>query len=242
MLKEKTAVITGGSRGIGKAIALKLASDRANIAIICRNMQEEAETVCEQCRRTYGVRAKAYSCDISDEEQVNCTVSEIIKEFGSVYLLVNNAGITEDGLLLTMSEQCFAKVVDINLKGAFLMIKHCLKNMLRKKEGSIINISSVSGLLGNPGQCNYAAAKAGLIGLTKSVAREYAQRNIRCNAIAPGFINTDMTSDLDKSEIEKRIPLGRFGRPEEIAEGVAFLAKAAYVTGEVLKIDGGFAM
>ena len=242
MLKGKTAVITGGSRGIGKAAALLLASKGADIAVICRSNLKEAEKVCELCGREYSVQARAYACDVSDESQVKQTVSVISRDFKSIYLLVNNAGVTGDGLLLTMSEENFSKVIDINLKGAFLMTRYCLPLMLRKREGSIVNISSVSGILGNAGQSNYAAAKAGLIGLSKSVAREYASRNIRCNVVAPGYIETEMTKDLDVKELEEKIPLGRFGRPEEIAEAVVFLAGAAYVTGEVLRVDGGFAM
>ncbi len=241
MLKGKTAVITGGSRGIGRAIVLKLAEEGMNVAFLYRSADAEAEALCRQCA-AFQIKVRAYVCDVSDEDQVKQTIKKVQKDFGSASLLVNNAGITDDGLVMTMKEESFANVININLKGAFLMIKHILPGMLRNKEGCIINISSVSGLFGNPGQCNYAAAKAGLIGLTKSVAKEYASRNIRCSAVAPGFIESEMTKDLDRSGLEAHIPLGRLGRTHEIAEAVAYLADAAYVTGEVLRVDGGIAM
>ena len=241
MLKGKTAVVTGGSRGIGRAIVLKLAEEGMNVAFLYRSADAEAEALCRQCA-LFQVQVRAYVCDVSDEEQVKQTLKAVQKDFGSASLLVNNAGITDDGLVMTMKEESFSGVIDVNLKGAFLMIKHILPAMLRNKEGCIINISSVSGLFGNPGQCNYAAAKAGLIGLTKSVAKEYASRNIRCSAVAPGFVESEMTKELDRSELEAHIPLGRLGRPQEIAEAVAYLADADYVTGEVLRDDGGIAM
>ncbi len=241
MLKGKTAVVTGGSRGIGRAIVLKLAEEGMNVAFLYRSADAEAEELCRQCA-AFQVQVRAYVCDVSDENQVKQTLKAAQKDFGSASLLVNNAGITDDGLVMTMKEESFSGVIDVNLKGAFLMIKHILPGMLRNKEGCIINISSVSGLFGNPGQCNYAAAKAGLIGLTKSVAKEYASRNIRCSAVAPGFIDSEMTKELDRSELESHIPLGRLGRPQEIAEAVAYLADADYVTGEVLRVDGGIAM
>jgi len=241
MLKGKTAVVTGGSRGIGRAIVLKLAEEGMNVAFLYRSADAKAEALCRQCDAFQG-KVRAYVCDVSDEDQVKKTLASIRKDFGYVSLLVNNAGITDDGLVMTMKEESFAGVIDVNLKGAFLMIKHILPVMLRNKEGCIINISSVSGLFGNPGQCNYAAAKAGLIGLTKSVAKEYASRNIRCSAVAPGFVESEMTKDLDRAELESHIPLGRLGRTQEIAEAVAYLADADYVTGEVLRVDGGIAM
>ena len=241
MLKGKTAVVTGGSRGIGRAIVLKLAEEGMDVAFLYRSADAEAEELCRQCG-AFQVRVRAYVCNVSDEEQVKQTLKEVQKDLGPARLLVNNAGITDDGLVMTMKEESFAGVIDVNLKGAFLMIKHILPVMLRNKEGCIINISSVSGLFGNPGQCNYAAAKAGLVGLTKSVAKEYASRNIRCSAVAPGFIDSEMTKELNRSELEAHIPLGRLGRPQEIAEAVAYLADADYVTGEVLRVDGGIAM
>lgn len=241
MLKGKTAVVTGGSRGIGRAIVLKLAEEGMQVAFLYRSAEAEAVALCRQCAELQA-KVRAYACDVSDEEQVKQTLKAIQKDFGPASLLVNNAGITDDGLIMTMKEESFTGVIDVNLKGAFLMSKHILTAMLRNKEGCIINISSVSGLFGNPGQCNYAAAKAGLIGLTKSIAKEYASRQIRCNAVAPGFIDSEMTKDLDRPELEAHIPLGRLGRTQEIAEAVAYLADADYVTGEVLRVDGGIAM
>ena len=175
-------------------------------------------------------------------EAVKETVAKIKEDFGTAHILVNNAGITCDGLIATMKEEDFDKVIDVNLKGAFNMIRHCTGFFIRNREGCIINISSVSGLMGTAGQSNYAASKAGLIGLTKSVAKELAARNIRCNAIAPGFIATDMTGDQADNPLLKMIPLGRMGNPEDVAQAAAYLAVAAYVTGEVLRIDGGIAM
>lgn len=242
MLNGKTAIVTGASRGIGRAIALELAKKGVNIIAVYAAGRENAEAVCRECRGRYQVRAKAYACDVSDFESVGILLSVVKEEFGSVQILVNNAGITRDGLAVTMKEKDFDAVLDTNLKGAFHMIRHCLPVFVRVREGSIINISSVTGLIGNAGQCNYAASKAGLVGLTKSIAREYAAKGIRCNAVAPGFIDTDMTKELITAELKARIPLGRAGLPEEVAEAVAYLADAAYVTGEVLRVDGGMAM
>jgi len=242
MLNGKTAIVTGASRGIGRAIALELAKKGVNIIAVYAAGRENAEAVCRECRGRYQVRAKAYACDVSDFESVGILLSAVKEEFGSVQILVNNAGITRDGLAVTMKEKDFDAVLDTNLKGAFHMIRHCLPVFVRAREGSIINISSVTGLMGNAGQCNYAASKAGLVGLTKSIAREYASKGIRCNAVAPGFIDTDMTKELITAELKARIPLGRAGLPEEVAEAVAYLADAAYVTGEVLRVDGGMAM
>ena len=242
MLNGKTAIVTGASRGIGRAIALELAKKGVNIIAVYAAGRENAEAVCRECRGRYQVRAKAYACDVSDFESVGILLSAVKEEFGSVQILVNNAGITRDGLAVTMKEKDFDAVLDTNLKGAFHMIRHCLPVFVRAREGCIINISSVTGLMGNAGQCNYAASKAGLVGLTKSIAREYAAKGIRCNAVAPGFIDTDMTKELITAELKARIPLGRAGLPEEVAEAVAYLADAAYVTGEVLRVDGGMAM
>ena len=193
MLKGKTAIVTGGSRGIGRAIALKLASLGADIAVIYAGNTEAAESVCRECRETYGANAKAYQCDVADFTAVKETVARIKTDFGTAHLLVNNAGITRDGLLAMMKEEDYDAVLDTNLKGAFNMIRHCAGLFIRNREGCIINITSVAGIMGNAGQCNYSASKAGLIGLTKSAARELAPKGIRCNAIAPGFIATDMT-------------------------------------------------
>lgn len=242
MLNGKTAVITGGSRGIGAAIAVKFAALGADIAVIYAGNEEAARAVCEACQREYGVKAAAYRCNVADFNETKAAVAAIRGDFGGIHILVNNAGITKDGLIPMMSEAAFDAVLDTNLKGAFNMIRHCSPLFLRAREGCIINISSVSGLMGNAGQCNYAASKAGLIGLTKSVARELAPRGIRCNAIAPGFIRTDMTGSQQDNPLLASIPLGRMGRPEDVAEAAAYLASADYVTGEVLRVDGGIAM
>ena len=242
MLKGKTAIITGGSRGLGAAIACRFASMGADIAIIYSGSHRAAQDLCQRCSEESGAKALAYQCDVADFEAVKETVAKIKEDFGTAHILVNNAGITCDGLIATMKEEDFDKVIDVNLKGAFNMIRHCTGFFIRNREGCIINISSVSGLMGNAGQSNYAASKAGLIGLTKSVAKELAARNIRCNAIAPGFIATDMTGDQADNPLLKMIPLGRMGNPEDVAQAAAYLAVAAYVTGEVLRIDGGIVM
>lgn len=241
MLKGKTAIVTGASRGIGEAIALKLASMGASVAVIYAGSEEAANRVCERCR-SFGVSAEAYRCDVSDFGAVKKTVGDIKSNFGSVHILVNNAGITRDGLAATMKEEDFDAVLDTNLKGAFNMIRHCAGIFLRNRGGCIINISSVAGLTGNAGQCNYSASKAGLIGLTKSAAKELAPRGIRCNAIAPGFIKTDMTESQADNPLLEMVPLKRMGSTEDIAEAVAYLVNADYVTGEVLRVDGGIAM
>lgn len=241
MLSGKTALITGGSRGIGAAIARKFASMGANIAIIYAGNQEAAQNVCGQCE-SYGEKAVAYQCNVADYEEVKTTVAAVRKDFGSIEILVNSAGITKDGLIPMMSEAAFDAVLDTNLKGTFNMIRHVSGVMLRAKQGVIINLASVSGLMGNAGQCNYAASKAGVIGLTKSVAKELAGKGIRCNAIAPGFIRTDMTLSQADNPMLAMIPLGRMGEAEEVAEAAAYLATANYVTGEVLRVDGGIAM
>ena len=242
MLKGKTAVVTGGSRGIGRAIAYKLASMGADIAVIYAGNAEAAETVCRRCAEETGVKARAYQCDVADFTAVKETVARIRADFGTVHILVNNAGITRDGLLAIMKEEDYDAVVDTNLKGAFNMIRHCAGLFIRNREGCIINITSLAGLMGNAGQCNYSASKAGLIGLTKSAARELAPKGIRCNAIAPGFIATDMTGSQTDNPLLGTIPLGRMGEPEDVAEAAAYLATAKYVTGEVLRVDGGIAM
>ena len=242
MLKGKTAIVTGGSRGIGGAIAKKFASLGADVAVVYAGNKAAADAVCEECSREYGVKAAAFQCDVASFEQVKETVAAIRGEFGTVHILVNNAGITRDGLLPMMSEANFDAVLDTNLKGAFNMIRHCSGMFIRSRQGCIINISSVSGLMGNAGQSNYSASKAGLIGLTKSTAKELAPKGIRCNAIAPGFIRTDMTGTQENNPLLAMIPLGRMGEAEEIAEAAAYLACANYVTGEVLRVDGGIAM
>ncbi len=243
MLKGKVAVVTGASRGIGAAVARKLAALGADLALIYAGNEALAEAAAEECR-AFGVRANTYRCDVSDGAAVKETVGKIRSELGGVQLLVNNAGITRDGLVAAMKEEDFDAVLNVNLKGAFHMIRHCTGLMLRGKYGRIVNVSSVAGLMGNPGQANYAAAKAGLIGLTKTAAKELASRGITVNAVAPGLIDTDMTKGLGLTEeaLRAAVPLGRAGKPEEVAEAVAFLLQADYITGVVLRIDGGMAM
>lgn len=244
MLKGQVAIVTGGSRGIGAAIANKLASMGADIAIIYAGNEEKAKAVCEQCSSQYGVKAEAYKCNVADFNETKEVVEQIKEQFGTVNILVNNAGITKDKLIATMKDTDFSDVLDVNLKGTFNMIRHCARIFIRNKGGSIINISSVSGMIGNAGQANYSASKAGIIGLTKSVARELAGKNITCNAVSPGFIETDMTKGITDSNnaLASMIPLGRIGTPDEVADAVAFLATAKYITGEVLRVDGGMAM
>lgn len=243
-LNGKTALVTGASRGIGRAIVLRLAEDGANVAVIYAGSADKAEAVVNEIT-ALGVNAKAYRCNVADSAAVNETVKAVTNDLGKIDILVNNAGITRDGLMLRMKDEDFDAVLDTNLKGAFNMIRACYSGFIRKKSGRIINISSVSGIMGNAGQANYSASKAGVIGLTKSVARELASRGITCNAVAPGFIQTDMTENLgDNNPLLNSIPLGRMGKPEDIAAAVAFLASdsAAYITGEVLKVDGGLAI
>ncbi|MEE1055494.1 MAG: 3-oxoacyl-ACP reductase family protein [Acutalibacteraceae bacterium] len=242
MLKGKVAVITGGSRGIGAAIAYKLASLGADIAVIYAGNSQAAQRVCDRCTNEYGVKAKPYCCDVSSFETVKQTVADIKADFGTAHILVNNAGITRDGLTAMMKEEDFDAVMNTNLKGAFNMTRHMTGLFLRNREGCIINITSVAGLMGNAGQSNYSASKAGLVGLTKSVAKELAPRGIRCNAIAPGFIKTDMTEMQADNPLLNMIPLGKMGDAQDVADAAAYLATAKYVTGEVLRVDGGIAM
>ena len=243
-LNGKTALVTGASRGIGRAIALRLAEDGANVAVIYAGSADKAEAVVNEIT-ALGVNAKAYRCNVADSAAVNETVKAVTNDLGKIDILVNNAGITRDGLMLRMKDEDFDAVLDTNLKGAFNMIRACYSGFIRKKSGRIINISSVSGIMGNAGQANYSASKAGVIALTQSLARDLASRGIPCNAVAPGFIQTDMTENLgDNNPLLNSIPLGRMGKPEDIAAAVAFLASdsAAYITGEVLKVDGGLAI
>lgn len=243
MLKGKTAVITGASRGIGAAIAEKFASLGVDVAIIYNGNEEKARSV-QKTASDMGVKAEIYKCNVAESEQCKETVKNIIADFGGIDILVNNAGITRDNLLLTMDEAEFDDVINTNLKGCFNMIKACGRSFIKKRSGKIINISSVSALMGLAGQTNYSASKAGVIALTKSVAREFASRNVCCNAIAPGFITTDMTKDLGSEDYLKSIPLGRLGKPEDVANLAAFLADdvSDYITGEVIRVDGGLAM
>lgn len=246
MLKGKIALVTGASRGIGKEIAITLAKEGAFVAVNYNGSKEKAEEVIQEII-SFGGKAKAYQCNVSDFEEASSLIADLIKEHERIDILVNNAGITKDNLLMKMKEEEFDQVIDINLKGTFNCMKHTSRQMLKQKSGKIINISSVSGILGNVGQANYCASKAGVIGLTKSAARELASRGITVNAVAPGFIETDMTQVLSESVKEqatKQIPLGRFGKVEEIANMVCFLAsdKANYITGQVISVDGGMAM
>ena len=244
MLKGKTAIVTGGSRGIGAAICKRFAEQGANIALLYAGNTQKAEET-KAALQEMGVKAEAYQCNVADAEQVAAVCKQIIKDFGGADILVNNAGITKDKLVPMMKVPDFDSVVDTNLKGAFYMIKQLYPVFMKQKSGKIINISSVSGLMGNPGQTNYSASKAGLIGLTKSVAKELASRNVNCNAIAPGFLATDMTENLSENNaLVDHIPMKRFAQPEDIANLALFLAsdQSDYITGEVLRIDGGLAM
>ena len=246
MLKGKIAVVTGASRGIGRAIAVKLAAEGAVVIINYNRSKDEAEKVKEQIEASGG-QVKLIQCNVASFESCEKMFEEVMKEFGRIDILVNNAGITKDGLLMKMSEDDFDAVVDTNLKGAFHCIRCVSRAMIRQRSGRIINISSVSGVLGNAGQANYAASKAGVIGLTKSAARELAGRKITVNAVAPGFIRTEMTAVLSEKVKEKavlQIPMERFGEAEDVAQAVAFLAseQAGYITGQVLCVDGGMAM
>lgn len=244
MNERKTAVITGGSRGIGAATASKLAEMGNDISIIYAGNREKAEALCCELEERFAVKAQSYCCDVSDFKNSGETVAKIKEEFGGIDILINNAGITKDGLLPLMKEDDFDRVIEVNLKGCFNMMRHCTPIFLRKRYGRIVNISSVVGIHGNAGQCNYAASKAGIIGLTKSAAKEFAAKNILCNAIAPGFIATDMTNVLKDSEEKwiKNIPVGRAGTAEEVAETAVFLVSSNYITGQVIGVDGGMGM
>lgn len=245
-LTGKTAIITGASRGIGKQIALKFAEHGANIAFLhFKDTEKAAETVKEI--EALGVKAKGYECNVADFEASKAVIDQVIEEFGEVHILVNNAGIVRDNLMLKMTEADFDAVISVNLKGAFNMTKNLYQHFMKKRRGRIINISSIVGINGNAGQANYASAKAGMIGLTKSVAKELGARNVTVNAIAPGFIRTDMTDGMPekaREEALKAIPLKRAGEVDDIANLALFLASdaASYITGEVIKVDGGMAI
>jgi 3-oxoacyl-[acyl-carrier protein] reductase len=244
-LANQIAVVTGAGRGIGRAIALKFAAEGADVVVISRTAAN-SEKVAEEVR-ALGRKAWAYAVDVADAAAVNAAAEQILAATGGLDILVNNAGITRDGLLMRMADADWDAVLDTNLKGAFLVTKAFVRTLIRQRRGRILNISSVIGLVGNAGQCNYAASKAGLIGFTKSIALELASRSITVNAIAPGFIETDMTSELNETAREgllKTIPMGVFGASEDIAAAALYLASpgARYVTGQVLTVDGGMVM
>ena len=244
-LANQIAVVTGAGRGIGRAIALKFANEGADVVVVSRT-QENSEKVAAEIR-ALGRKAWAHAVDVADAAAVSAAAEKILAEAGKVDILVNNAGVTRDGLLMRMSDADWDTVLNTNLKGAFLVTKAFSRAMIKARTGRIINISSVIGLIGNAGQSNYAASKAGLIGFTQSVAREFASRGITVNAIAPGFIETDMTAELNealRAEILKKIPLGNLGQADDIAAAVLYLASASgrYVTGQVLTVDGGMVM
>ena len=246
MLKDKVAIVTGGTRGIGRAIALKLADHGANIVINYRNSDKEAEEL-KAILEGQGVQVLTVKCDISNFEDSKNLMDKCKEVFGKIDILVNNAGITKDTLIMRMKEEDFDNVIDVNLKGTFNCAKHASAIMLKQRFGKIINMTSVVGIAGNAGQVNYAASKAGVIGLTKSLAKELGSRGITVNAVAPGFINTDMTASLSekvKEEASKNIPLKRLGDPEDVANLVGFLASDAanYITGQVINVDGGMVM
>ncbi|MBU5594593.1 3-oxoacyl-[acyl-carrier-protein] reductase [Amphibacillus sp. MSJ-3] len=245
-LTSKVALVTGASRGIGRAIALELANKGYMIAINYSGNQAKAEEVAEEIKKR-GQQAIVIKADVSNETEVKEMVSKVIKEWGSLDVLVNNAGITKDNLLMRMKEEEFDQVIDTNLKGVFFCMKAVSRQMMKQRSGKIINISSVVGLTGNPGQINYVAAKSAVIGMTKTAAKELASRNILVNAVAPGFIETEMTDQLDESlkeEMFKLIPLERLGQVEDVAKAVAFLASddANYITGQTLSVNGGMVM
>lgn len=246
MTDKKVAVVTGASRGIGRAVAIELGKTGAFVVVNYNGSEDKANEVKKEIE-ALGGEACIWQCDVSDFAAGEIFFKEIIKQYGRIDILVNNAGITRDGLLMGMSEEDFSKVIDVNLKGCFYGIRHVARQMIRQRSGRIINLASVVGVRGNAGQANYAASKAGVIGLTKSAAKELASRGITVNAIAPGFIKTDMTDALSekvKSGIREEIPMKEFGNPEDVAKAVSFLASegAGYITGQVLCVDGGMAM
>lgn len=246
MLKGKVALVTGAARGIGREIALTLAQAGATIVVNYNGSKERAEAVVKEIEEMGGA-ALAYKCNVADDEESAQMVKDVLDKYGKVDILVNNAGITRDNLIMRMTEEDYDAVLDTNLKGAFHMIRHLSRAFIKQRSGKIINISSVSGVMGNAGQANYAASKAGLIGLTKSVARELASRNICVNAVAPGFIQTEMTevlSDSVQENLKKMIPLGKMGSAKDVANMVLFLAgdSSNYITGQVIHVDGGMVM
>ncbi len=239
MSENKVAIITGGSRGIGRACAIELAKAGYDVAISYAGNEEAANNTVKELE-TNGVKAKSYKFDVANKEACAKAADEILKDFGRIDVLLNNAGITRDGLFMRMSAENWEAVINTNLNSAFYMTNPIIKTMVKQRSGCIVNMSSISGIMGNPGQANYSTAKAGLIGFTKSLAKELGSRNIRVNAIAPGFIQTDMTKDLDTEKITEHIPLKRLGLPEDIAKTVKFLAEdAPYITGQIIGVDGG---
>lgn len=243
---RRVALVTGASRGIGRAVACGLAADGFDLALVYAGNADAVADAVAACEAA-GATARAYRCDVSNADEVKATADAVLADFGSVWALVNNAGITRDTLLARMKDEDFARVLDVNLTGAFNMMRALARPLMRQRGGRIVSMSSVVGLMGNAGQANYAASKAGLIGLTKSVARELAPRGVTVNAVAPGFVRTDMTAALPEQVVERyegQIPLGRLADPEEVAGVVRFLVSdaAAYVTGEVIRVDGGMAM
>lgn len=246
MLSGKIAVITGASRGIGRAIALEFAAQHATVIVNYNGSAQKAEAVCEEIRAMGGM-AQSWQCDVSDFTQCESFIGDVIRKYGKIDILVNNAGITCDGLLMKMKEEEFDQVLSTNLKGTFNTTRFVSRQMLKQRSGRIINMSSVVGIVGNVGQANYAASKAGVIGFTKATARELASRGITVNAIAPGYIETEMTEVLSASVKEAataQIPMGTFGKPQDIAKTAAFLASenARYITGQVIQVDGGMAI
>jgi 3-oxoacyl-[acyl-carrier protein] reductase len=247
LLENKVAIVTGGSRGIGEAIVLKLAESGADVAFTYISSEEKGK-ILEEKIKTFGVKAKAYKSNASVYQDCEAMVNDVVKEFGTVDICVNNAGISKDNLLLRMTQEQWDEVINTNLRSVFNMTKQVIRPMMKSKKGSIINMSSIIGMRGNAGQSSYAASKAGIIGFTKSIAAELGSRNVRCNAIAPGFVETDMTHYLKEGEAAKsfldKIPLGRFGSPEEIANVTLFLASdmSSYVTGQVISTCGGLNM
>lgn len=247
LLENRVAIVTGGSRGIGEAIVLKLAESGAHIAFTYLSSDEKAKSL-EEKIKIFGVNAKAYKSNAGNYQECETMVNDVVKEFGTVNICVNNAGISKDNLLLRMTPDQWDEVMTINLKSVFNMTKQVIRPMMKLKKGSIINMSSIVGMRGNAGQSSYAASKAGIIGFTKSIAAELGSRNVRCNAIAPGFIETDMTNYLKEGEPAKsfldKIPLGRFGSAEEIANVTLFLASdmSSYITGQVISTCGGLTM
>lgn len=242
-LEGKIALVTGGSQGLGRAIALKLAENGADIAIAYVGPEEPAQSTAREIE-ALGRRVKLYVCDVRDETACNETVAAVGKDLGKVDILVNNAGVTRDGLMVGMKDEDYNMVLDINLKGAFHMIRACYRDFMRRRSGKIINISSIAGLVGNAGQVNYSASKAGLIGMSKSVAKELGSRGICCNCIAPGFIATDMTKNIkEDNPLLLQVPMKRMGSPEDVANAALFLAspESDYITGETLRVDGGLA-